>query len=248
MTPVMFFCSFNCRHCWRNFDYMMPRQKEDWDDPKSIIDGCIREQRQMLTGFGGSDTADKEKLIKAQDPKHVAISLSGEPTMYPHLPEFVDEILARNMTAFLVSNGTYPEMIETLLNHQPTNLYISLYGTNKEMYKRAAVPMQKDFWERVMKSLSLINDFDTNTVIRLTLAKRINFEDPEGYARIIDAAGPKFIECKAFMAVGGSRKSMEYSDMPLHPEILEFAEQIEKHSSYHIIDQKKESRVVLLKR
>ncbi|MCX6815460.1 MAG: 4-demethylwyosine synthase TYW1, partial [Candidatus Aenigmarchaeota archaeon] len=72
MTPVMFFCTFNCLHCWRNFDYMLPRQQEEWDEPKAILDGCIREQTKLLQGFFGSSAVDKEKLHKAMTPKHVA--------------------------------------------------------------------------------------------------------------------------------------------------------------------------------
>lgn len=248
MTPVMFFCTFQCRHCWRNFDYMLPREKEDWDNPKQVLDGCIDAQLEILQGFYGNPNADRDKLDKAMIPKHVAISLSGEPTLYPHLPEFVDEIKGRNMTAFLVSNGTRPEMIEALLEHQPTNLYISFYGTSPEMYQRTAIPMEKNFWENVNQSLKMLGKFDCNTVVRLTLAKGLNFTDPKGYAEIIDKTGTKFIEVKAFMAVGGSRRVMKYEDMPLHSEIQEFAAQIERHSSYRIVNEKPDSRVVLLTR
>lgn len=248
MTPAMFFCTFNCLHCWRNFDYILPRSREDWDDPKTIVDGCINEQRQLLVGFQGSDTADRRKLAEAMAPKHVAISLSGEPALYPYLPELIDDIKARNMTAFLVSNGTRPAMIERLLNHQPTNLYISFYGTTPEMYERAAVPMEKNFWESANQSLRMLGKFDCNTVVRLTLAKGVNFADPKGYAAIIDKSGSKFIEVKAYMAVGGSRKALKYTDMPLHSEIQEFAAEIESNSSYRIINEKADSRVVLLSR
>ncbi|MDI6721828.1 MAG: 4-demethylwyosine synthase TYW1 [Candidatus Aenigmarchaeota archaeon] len=248
MTPVMFFCNFNCLHCWRNFDYMLPRKQEEWDEPHDILEGCIKAQQEVLQGFWGNENADFRKLEEAMMPKHVAISLSGEPTLYPYLPEFIDEIIGRGMTAYLVSNGTRPEMIEKLLDHQPTNLYLSFYGTNPEMYKRTAVPMVKDFWERVQQSLSLLKEFSCNTVVRLTLTKGLNFTDPEGYTKIIEKSGTRFIEVKAFMAVGGSRRVLEYTDMPLHEEIQAFAEEIEKNSSYRIINEKKDSRVVLLAR
>ncbi len=248
MTPVMFFCTFNCLHCWRNFDYVLPQQREEWDDPKQILDGCIEAQTEILQGFWGNGSADKRKLSEAMTPQHVAISLSGEPTLYPYLPEFIDEIISRNMTAFLVSNGTRPEMIEQLLNHQPTNLYISFYGTTPEMYKQTAVPMEKGFWENVNSSLRLLGKFGCNTVIRLTLAKGLNFTDPKGYARIIENTGAKFVEVKAYMAVGGSRRVMKYEDMPLHSEIQEFAAEFERRSSYRIINERPDSRVVLLSR
>ncbi len=248
MTPVMFFCNFNCLHCWRNFDYIMPREREAWDSPRDILDGCIEAQREILQGFGGNPNADKQKLKESMDPTQVAISLSGEPTMYPHLPEFIDEILARRMTAFLVSNGTRPDVIEKLLDHQPTNLYISFYGTTPEMYKKTAVPMIPDFWQKVNQSLNMLGKFDCNTVVRLTLTKRLNFTDPKGYAEILEKSGTKYIEAKAYMAVGGSRRILQYTDMPLFEEIKQFAAEIEKHSSYRIVSEKPDSRVVLLSR
>lgn len=248
MTPVMFFCNFNCLHCWRNFDYMLPRQHEEWDDPVSVVDGCIQAQRQVLQGFWGNDNTNFKKLEDAMMPKHFAISLSGEPMLYPYLPDMIDEIKNRGMTAYLVSNGTVPEMTERLLDHQPTNFYVSFYGTTPEMYKRTAVPMVKNFWENVQKSLSMLKEFSCNTVMRLTLTKGLNFTDPEGYAKFFEKYEPKFIEVKAFMAVGGSRRVLQYTDMPLHSEIQEFAAQIEKHSSYKIVNEKPDSRVVLLSR
>ena len=246
MTPAMFFCTFNCRHCWRNFAYLLPRKHEDWDNPRDVVNGCIAAQTKVLQGFWGNPTADKKKLQEAMDPKHFAISLSGEPTLYPHLPEMIDEITGRNMTAYLVSNGTVPSMIRQLVDHQPTNLYISFYGTDPEMYRNATIPMIKDFWPKVLESLSLFKEFDCNTVMRLTLSKGLNFTNPQGYAAFAEQYQPKFVEVKAFMAVGGSRRVMKYEDMPLHHEIQEFAAEIERHSSYRIIDEKPDSRVVLL--
>jgi len=248
MSPTVFFCTFNCRHCWRNFDFILPRKNEKWDNPDDIIDKCIEEQTKYLQGFGGSSIVDKKTFKEAMNPKHFAISLAGEPTLYPKLPKFIDNILDRKMTAFLVTNGTNPEMIKKLIDHQPTNLYVSLYGTNKEMLQKTSRPMIKNSWSKIMKSIKLLDKFDNDTVIRLTLSKGLNFEDPKGYAKIIESSGAKYVECKAFMAVGGSRRFMGYSQMPLHEEITEFAKKLEDLTSYKIANEKKESRVVLLSR
>ena len=70
----------------------------------------------------------------------------------------------------------------------------------------------------------------------------------EEYAKIIEEAKPKFVEVKSYMAVGGAREKMGYKAMPLFSEILSFAKEIEKNSSYKIVDKKEDSRVVLLKR
>ena len=156
MSPTVFWCNFNCPHCWRQHRYTMPpKDFSDWDEPKFILDQSIREQLKILEGFWGTGSAEARKVAEAMMPKHVAISLAGEPTLYPYLPEFIDEIMGRKMTAYLVSNGTNPDMIEQLIDHQPTNLYISFYGTTPEMYRHATASMIPDAWEKVQKSIML---------------------------------------------------------------------------------------------
>ena len=247
MSPTVFWCNFNCPHCWRQHRYTLPpRDFKDWDEPEFIMDGCIREQLKILEGFWGSDKADAKKVAESMIPKNVAISLAGEPTLYPYLPEMIDDINRREMTAFLVTNGTNPEMIEQLIDHQPTNLYISFYGPTPEIYKRTTAWMISDAWEKVNQSIMLFPEFDCNTVFRLTLTKGINFVMPEKYAEFIEKSQPRFVECKGFMAVGGARDRIGPQGMMTHEEMLRFAQDIEKNSSYRIINEKPESCVVLL--
>lgn len=247
MSPTVFWCNFNCPHCWRQHRYTLPpKDFREWDEPSFILDECIKAQLGILEGFWGSGSAEAKKVMESMMPKHVAISLAGEPTFYPYLPEFIDEILRRNMTAYLVTNGTNPEMIEALINHQPTNLYISFYGPTPEMYKLTTASMIPDFWEKVNRSIMLFPEFDCNTVFRLTLTKGFNFSHPEKYAEFIEKSNPKFVECKGFMAVGGARDRVGPQGMMSHEEMMRFAKVIEENTSYRIINQKEESCVVLL--
>ena len=71
---------------------------------------------------------------------------------------------------------------------------------------------------------------------------------PEKYAELIKKYKPLFVEAKSFMWVGYSRERLDIENMPLHNEIKEFAKKLSKFSGYKIIDEKKESRVVLLMR
>ena len=80
----------------------------------------------------------------------------------------------------------------------------------------------------------------------MTLVKDNNMIYAKKYAEIIEKAEPKFVECKAYMFVGFSCQRLNIKNMPRHDEIVDFAKEIEKNSSYKIIDEKKESRVVLL--
>lgn len=245
MSPAAFWCSLNCLHCWRTLRFKVPKQAE-WDEPKQILDESVNAQKKLLEGFWGSE-CNKRKLKEAMQPNQVAVSLIGEPCYYPNLPEFVDEIKSRNMTAYVVSNGTLPEMIEKLIDRQPTNMYITLPAPDEKIFKKACLPIVKDGWQKIMKSLLLLKEFDCS-VIRLTLVKDLNFIYPERYAEIIDKTEADFIEVKSFMSVGGARERLAYSRMPLHSEIKTFAEEIEKHSSYKIINEKTDSRVVLLRK
>jgi tRNA wybutosine-synthesizing protein 1 len=173
--------------------------------------------------------------------------MTGEPTMYPKLPEMIDFIKEKGMTAFLVTNGTIPFMVEKLIAHQPTQLYISVYGPNKEIYQKTANPISKDAWEKLHKSLSIMHKFKRN-VVRLTLVKNYNFVDPEGYARLIEKYKPMFVECKGFSFIGHAQERLQVHNMPYNDEVLEFAKKIQQNSSYKLIDSKKESRVALLAR
>ncbi|HJN62564.1 MAG TPA: radical SAM protein, partial [Candidatus Parcubacteria bacterium] len=177
---------------------------------------------------------------------HFAISLSGEPTLYPKLPELIKEIHSRGMTSFLVTNGTNPDMLKKLLKHQPTQLYITLPAPDEETYKNVCKPLIKGGWNKIKESLDLLSKFNCRKAIRMTLVKDINMNNPEGYAKLLKDAKPDFIELKAYMWVGYSIERLSIENMPRHPEIKEFAEKITKLTNLKIIDEKTNSRVVLL--
>ncbi|MBI4020776.1 MAG: 4-demethylwyosine synthase TYW1 [Candidatus Aenigmarchaeota archaeon] len=247
MTPTFFTCSENCSFCWRPLRYALPQKDQQWDSPKEIMDDAIAAHREILQGFKGNPHTPILKFQQAQDPKHVAISLSGEPTLYPMIGDLIDDIHGRGMTAFLVTNGTHPDRLQQLLDddQQPTQMYVTLAAPDRETLVKTALPMYDDAWDRLQRSLSLLNRFK-RSVIRLTLVKGLNFVNPQGYAQLAERAQCDFLEVKAFMAVGGARDRLAYADMPLFPEIQAFAREIEKSSSYRIVDEKADSRVVLM--
>ena len=63
---------------------------------------------------------------------------------------------------------------------------------------------------------------------------------------MIKAFRPRWVEAKAYVWVGFSRQRLEIENMPRHSDIIDFAKKIGELSGYKIIDEKKESRVVLL--
>jgi len=248
MTPVIHVCGHRCKWCWRDIDFTYPKWVGPVDDPKTIVDGCIKEHTKYLQGFGGNPKTDMKKLDQAMNPLHFAISLSGEPTSYPLLPELIDEIHSRGITTFLVTNGTNPVMLRKLLKHQPTQLYITLPAPDEETYLELCRPLIKNGWQKIMESLELLKEFNCRKTIRLTLVKDENMIKPEAYAKIMKDIDADFFEFKAYVYVGYSQYRLSIENMPRHNEIMDFASKTAKLAGMKMIDEKKESRVALVAR
>ena len=183
-------------------------------------------------------------------PLHFAISLTGEPTMYPRLPELIDEIHNRGMTAYLVTNGSFPDMIEKLKGHEPTQFYLTLAAPNKELFDKTTNPLTKDAWDNFNKTLQIMKDLKCRRVLRLTLTKGHNMVNPEEYGRFIKKLEGHYdyVECKGYMHVGYSKQRLKKENMPNHDEIKEFSVNLSKIVDYNFAMERSDSRVVLLSR
>jgi len=235
----------------------MKLNKKDVKKPKEIIEECIRAQRKLLSGFKGNKNVNMKKFIEAQNPKQFAISLSGEPTLYPYISELIKELREQNKTSFLVSNGLNPKVFEKLEkeNTLPTQLYISLNAPEKKVYDKWHNSIEKNAWKKFNKSLEIMNRLTKKgqrTVLRMTLVKNLNMKDEQikDYVKLMKKASPMFIEVKGYMSVGYARQRLGYETMPTHKEIRHFAKLIEKElkPKYKILDEKIESRIVLIGR
>ena len=240
MTPTLH-CNHLCLHCWRPVDDDLPLP-EDWLEPDELLDGILREQMRLVSGYGGSPVADMARVKEAQNPAHVAISLMGEPTFYPHLGRLIEEIGRRGMTSFLVSNGSHPEVLESV---RPTQLYVSLNAVDRDHHNLVSNP-REDTWDSILESLSSIRKHPSRTVVRLTLARGLNLERVRGFSKILEEARPDFVEVKAYMHLGRSRLRLDRGSMPEHAEILEFASELAKLIDYEMIADVSPSRVALL--
>ena len=54
-----------------------------------FLDNDLQHVSELIDGFYGDSRNDKQRLDESLLPTHYAISLSGEPTMYPKLPELI---------------------------------------------------------------------------------------------------------------------------------------------------------------
>lgn len=251
MTPC-FLCMNQCLHCWRaiELDYGKTRK---WEEPKKIIEECVKAQKKMLTGFKGNKKVNMKKWREAQEPKQFAISLSGEPTIYPKLWELIFELRKRKITSFLVTNGLLPEKILELKkkNALPTQLYVSLNYPDEKVFRKITKNKERNAWKKLMKTLSLMKSLKTRRVIRINLIRDLNMEDSmiKDYAKLIRKTKCDFVEIKGYMSVGFARKRLGYERMPLHSEIKNFSFKLLKYlksEKYKFLDDKIESRVVLL--
>jgi len=244
MSPAIAWCQHRCLFCWRAIEHTIgDKMSKEIDDPKKIIDSCIEAQKKQLIGFMGNKKANKIKLQEAFMPRHFAISLAGEPTIYPKINELIKELHRRKITTFLVTNGMNPEVLEKI--EMPTQLYVSVDAPNEKLYKEIDRPVTGS-WKNLIKTLKLLPKLKTRTVVRITCIRNLNMTNPEQYAELIKIAKPMFVEVKGYVAIGFSRERLGVEFMPQHSEVKEFSKKIAQYSNYKIVDEKENSRVVLL--
>jgi tRNA wybutosine-synthesizing protein 1 len=252
MTPSLYYCTQQCLFCWRaqsgdlqvTWDEMKNPNK---DTPEEIVEGCLRAQERIISGYKGNEKTDWRKFQEALRPSQVAISLTGEPTLYEPLGELIRMFHQRGLTTFLVSNGTLPSKLSKL-SQEPTQLYISVCAPNEQVYKRVCRPQFPNAWSKLNETLGLLQSFRCPTVTRMTLVKEHNMDLVDEYAKLVEKANPTYIEAKAYMHIGFSNLRLGFDSMPTYKEVRAFAEQLSEKTGYCVIDEAPESRVVLLSR
>lgn len=151
------------------------------------------------------------------------------------------------MSTFLVTNGTFPEVLEKL-DPLPTQLYVTVAAPTEEIYKRLCVPRIPDGWERLNRTLELLPSLDTRTVIRHTLVKDWNIGWEGDYAKLDAKADPTFVEPKGYVFVGDSRRRMTIDNMPSPAMVREFSERLGRKLGMQVLMERRDSRVALLGR
>ncbi len=256
ITPLVLWCDQNCIYCWRPMENMTIKKisEEDVDDPERILADVIPKRWNLLNGLPGNEKVDKKKLEESRIPNHYAISLSGEPTLYPKLGEMVKLLRSKPevRTIFIVTNGQNPEAIRNLSeeNGLPTQLYVSLTAPNEELFRKINGAVRPDGWERLMRSLELLSGIPARTVIRLTVIRGMNDDDVYlgDYAGLIEKSQADFVEVKAYMYIGYSRRRLEKGNMPVHKEVKDFSMKLlDNLPVYEFSDESEPSRIVLLK-
>ncbi|MGQ9782243.1 MAG: 4-demethylwyosine synthase TYW1 [Nitrososphaeria archaeon] len=257
MSPSLFHCNLRCLHCWRimpddlnlDWDELSPPQ-EGWDEPEKIYEESIKAQRKILSGYRSlvlRGRVPPKKYEEALNPNQVAISLTGEPTLYPYLSDLIHIYKKNGFTVFLVTNGTLPASLSNL-STLPTQLYMSLTSYDRNSFAKLNRPISIHLWNSIFTSLGMLRSLGCPTVLRITSIKGLNMEKPEAFAKIINKYEPLYVETKAYMNIGYSIYRLSKENMPLHEDIQSFAKSLASLTGYHIIGDLKDSRVVLLSR
>ena len=255
MTPTAMNCENRCIYCWRPTEFYdtLEMPEELVDEPDVIVEQLMVERKKLINGYYGHAKNDKKKLDESLLPAHYAISLSGEPTMYPKLPQLIRYLksLKATKSIFLVTNGQEPAMLKRLAaeNALPTQIYLSTNASNKKMFHRINRPMHKDAWERWWESLRFLATVNTRTVLRMTLIRGYN--DGAGFvgefAEMMAQGDPHFIELKSYMHIGMSNQRLEQEHMLEMNEVRDFAAKLcEKMPKFKAMDESEVSRIVVL--
>jgi tRNA wybutosine-synthesizing protein 1 len=215
------------------------------DEPRAILKDAVEQRRALLIGFKGNAKVDEKRVEEALQPTMMTMSLTGEPTLYPQISELILEAERIGILTFLVTNGTKPEVMETM-EHLPFQLYVSVSAPDKSTHNQINRPLIKNGWENLNRTLELLPSLPTRKVIRLTVIKGWNTTNHSGYAELIKKAEPNYIEVKAYEWVGASQNRLPKDAMPFMKDVSVFAKRISELTGYQIKGEYEPSGVILL--
>ncbi|TQD88805.1 hypothetical protein C1H46_025694 [Malus baccata] len=241
-------CANKCVFCWRHHTNPVGKSWQ-WkmDDPLEIVNSAIDQHTKMIKQMKGVPGVTLERLTEGLSPRHCALSLVGEPIMYPEINALVDELHRRRISTFLVTNAQFPEKIKML--NPITQLYVSVDAATKESLKAIDRPLFGDFWERFIDSLTSLKDKQQRTVYRLTLVKGWNTEDIDAYYNIFSLGSPDFVEIKGVTYCGTSATSkLTMENVPWHADVKAFSEALalKSNGEYEVACEHVHSCCVLL--
>uniref|UniRef100_A0A4D5RQK8 S-adenosyl-L-methionine-dependent tRNA 4-demethylwyosine synthase TYW1 n=1 Tax=Ixodes scapularis TaxID=6945 RepID=A0A4D5RQK8_IXOSC len=240
-------CANKCVFCWRHHTNPVGTEwKWNMDPPEMILDAALESHYKMIKEFKGVPGVLRERLAEGLAVRHCALSLVGEPIMYPEIGRLVRLLHARRVSTFLVTNAQFPEALEAL--GPVTQLYVSVDASSREALKRIDRPLFPDFWQRFQDSLIALARKGQRTVYRLTLVKEWNMEEMQGYANLVELGKPDFIEVKGVTFCGESKgSSLTMGNIPWHEEVLSFVERLAALlPDYSIASEHEHSNCVLL--
>nr|CAD7257483.1 unnamed protein product [Timema shepardi] len=240
-------CANKCVFCWRHHSNPVGTEwRWKMDQPEEILAGALDAHYKMINQFKGVPGVKPERLAEGFQAKHCALSLVGEPIMYPEINKFVKLLHQKEISSFLVTNAQFPEAIREM--SPVTQLYVSVDASTKDSLKKIDRPLFRDFWERFVDSLKALSEKGQRTVYRLTLVKAWNVDELENYAKLVDIGKPDFIEVKGVTFCGTSKASnLTMENVPWHEEVVSFVQKLaDLLPEYAIASEHEHSNCVLV--
>ncbi|XP_043910140.1 S-adenosyl-L-methionine-dependent tRNA 4-demethylwyosine synthase TYW1-like [Protopterus annectens] len=240
-------CANKCVFCWRHHTNPVGTEwRWKMDPPEMILKEAIENHQNMIKQFRGVPGVKPDRYEEGMIVKHCALSLVGEPIMYPEINSFLKLLHSNKISSFLVTNAQFPEEMRKL--EPVTQLYVSVDASTKDSLKKIDRPLFKDFWPRFMDSLKALADKKQRTVYRLTLVKAWNVDEIKAYAELAALGKPDFIEVKGVTYCGESTASnLTMANVPWHEEVVYFVQQLgEQLPDYEIACEHEHSNCLLL--
>ncbi|NWU10619.1 TYW1 synthase, partial [Cephalopterus ornatus] len=105
-------CANKCVFCWRHHTNPVGTEwRWKMDQPEVILQEAIENHQNMIKQFRGVSGVKAARFEEALAVKHCALSLVGEPIMYPQINRFVRLLHQHSISSFLVTNAQFPEEI-----------------------------------------------------------------------------------------------------------------------------------------
>ncbi|CAE7669435.1 TYW1, partial [Symbiodinium sp. CCMP2456] len=248
-------CANKCTFCWRNHENPVATSWDfKMDDPDWIVQESIRNHLELVEEVSESPHALPDRVLAARSVRHVALSLVGEPVLYPKVAEFVSSLHKRRISTFFVTNGQFPDQLAEL--PWVTQLYVSLDAPDATTLRDVGRPLFRDYWDRLRRSLAVLREKHPKqrTVCRMTVLKGVaeNDEACQGYADLINISQCDFVEIKAatYSPVWDKRNSgLSRDSIPRHDDVLQLARLlVSKLPMYGIAAEHEHSFCILLGR
>lgn len=240
-------CANKCVFCWRHHSNPVGTEwRWKMESAEFILKGALENHYKMINEFKGVPGVLPDKLEEGMQAKHCALSLVGEPIMYPEINKFVKLLHQEKISSFLVTNAQFPDAIRDM---EPcTQLYVSIDASTKDSLKKIDRPLFKDFWERFLSSLAELKKKGQRTVYRLTLVKGWNAEEMDNYAKLVGIGQPDLIEIKGVTFCGSSKAStLTMENVPWHTEVVRFvSDLVDRLPGYEIASEHEHSNCILV--
>jgi tRNA wybutosine-synthesizing protein 1 len=220
------------------------------NEPGDLIAGFEEKHLEMIKAMRGVPGVLPERLAEAsKSVKHCALSLVGEPIIYPRINEMLTGLHRKGISTFMVTNAQFPDEMESLV--PVTQLYISIDAPTPEELKAVDRPLFSDFWERFLECVDQLRVKRQRTVFRLTLVNGWNTQALSKYVQLVRRGGPDFIEVKGVTYCGDSTASpLTIKHCPYHAEVRAYCKAMvaELGEGYELASEHAHSNIVLIAR